>query len=58
MQAFINFIVENKVLILSVLLGISEILGSFEMFKSSSVFELVVNWLKKLKDMVAPKPIQ
>ncbi len=37
------------------LLSISEILGTFEKFKSSSVFELSVNILKKLKEKLGSK---
>lgn len=58
MQDFIKVVVENKVLILGVLLGVSEILGSFSVFKSSSVFELVVGWIKKAKDAVAPPVVK
>lgn len=37
------------------LLSLSEILGSFERFKSSSVFELTVNILKKVKEKLGSK---
>lgn len=37
------------------LLSISEILGTFERFKSSSVFGFVVNVLKKLKEKLNPQ---
>lgn len=46
----------NQIMIvLGVLLAISEILGSSEKLKSSSVFQLVVSFLKKGKALVAPK---
>lgn len=43
------------VLILGALLAVSEVLGSFSAFKSSSVFELVVNVLKKALEILKPK---
>ena len=46
---------ENIIIILGVLLSISEILGSFSYFKSSSIFEFIVNILKKLKEFLSPK---
>lgn len=48
-----DVILAHKVEILAFLLALSEILGSFEYFKSSSVFEMIVNFLKALKP--APK---
>lgn len=51
-----QWIANNAVVILGVLLGISEILGTFDYFKNSSVFGLIVDWIKKLKDLVTPKP--
>jgi hypothetical protein len=36
------------VLILGALLAISEVLGTFDFFKNSSVFSLVVSIIKKL----------
>lgn len=50
-----QWIADNAVVILGVLLGISEILGTFDYFKSSSVFGVIVGWIKKLKDMVVKK---
>jgi len=50
MQAVWDFLLVNKTVILAVLLGISEILGSFEYFKASSIFESIVNFIKKLKE--------
>lgn len=41
--------------ILSVLLAVSEVLGSLSWFKSSSVFEFVVNVLKSLKEKLVGK---
>lgn len=41
--------------ILSVLLAISEVLGSISWFKSSSVFGFVVNVLKSLKEKLVGK---
>lgn len=39
---------EQLTLILLALLAISEVLGTFDYFKSSSIFQLIVNLLKKL----------
>lgn len=39
---------EQISLILLALLAISEVLGSFDYFKSSSLFQLIVGLLKKL----------
>lgn len=41
--------------ILGVLLSISEILGSFSYFKSSSIFELVVGIIKKVLSILPAK---
>ena len=46
---------ELIVSILGVLLAISEILGSFSYFKSSSIFELIVNILKKAQELLSKK---
>lgn len=43
------------VAVLGVLLSISEILGTFDVFKNSSVFTLVVDILKKAKDLLHKK---
>ncbi len=47
MDALWQFIVEHKDAILVALLAISEILGSLDFFKSSSIFQLIANLLKK-----------
>lgn len=46
---------ENLIIILGVLLSVSEILGTFSYFKSSSIFEFIVNLLKKVMELVKPK---
>lgn len=43
--------------VLVLLLAVSEFLGSFAVFKSSSVFVLVVSLLKSLKGKVLPPPV-
>lgn len=50
-----EFIVQNKLEIVIALLAISEVLGSSEKFKSSSIFQLIVNGLKGLKNLFLPK---
>lgn len=45
---------EFAVGLLAALLAVSEVLGTFEYFKSSAVFTMVVGWLKKAKDAVSP----
>lgn len=42
------WIVEHKEALLVAALALSEVLGSVEYFKSSSIFEMVVNALKAL----------
>lgn len=44
----VEWIVANKALVLGLLLAISEGLGTFEYFKSSSIFMAVVGFVKKL----------
>jgi len=46
---------EQVVLILSALLAISEVLGSFEYFKSSSIFQFIVRLLKLLVQKILNK---
>lgn len=42
------WIIEHKAVLLAAALAVSEVLGSFEFFKASSIFEMVVNALKSL----------
>lgn len=42
------WIIEHKAVLLGAALAVSEVLGSVEYFKSSSIFEFVVNTLKAL----------
>lgn len=47
---------ENVVLVLSVLLGLSEVLALIPVVKANSIFQLVIGILHTLKDkLVAPK---
>lgn len=48
-------VLENKEVILLFLLSLSEILGLNPKVKSNSIFQLVVNALKKLKEAFPPK---
>jgi MFS superfamily sulfate permease-like transporter len=50
-----EFIVEHAVVILAFLLALSEILALIPSIKSSSVFQLIVAALKKIKDVVIKK---
>ena len=50
-----EFIVEHAVVILAFLLALSEILALIPSIKASSVFQLIVAALKKIKDVVAKK---
>ena len=45
-------IIANKVVVLGVLLALSEALALIPQVKSNSVFQLVVNVLKKVKEVV------
>jgi hypothetical protein len=47
MESVIAFIVANKVVILAFLFAFSELLGLIPSVKSSSVFQLVYNVIKK-----------
>ncbi len=49
-------IIQNKEAILVLLLALSEVLALVPSVKSNSVFQLVWNGLKKLKEVLAPKP--
>lgn len=44
-----QFIIANKAVILGALLGVSEVLALIPGIKSNSVFQLVFNFLVKLK---------
>ena len=50
-----EFIVEHAVVILAFLLALSEILALIPSIKASSVFQLIVAALKKIKDVVVKK---
>lgn len=43
-----EWIVANKALLLGLLLAVSEVLGTFEYFKSSSIFMAIVSFVKKI----------
>ena len=43
-----EFIVENQLIIIAALLAVSEVLAKVDGVKSNSIFELIVNSLKKL----------
>lgn len=51
-----DFINANGKVILAVLLGLSEVLGMIPAIKANGIFQLVVNVLKKLKDVLTPAP--
>ena len=44
----IQWLIDNKAIILGVLWGVSEALASIPSVKANSIFQLVVNALKKL----------
>ena len=44
-----QFLIENKAVILGAALAISEVLALIPSVKSNSIFELVFGWLKKSK---------
>jgi hypothetical protein len=54
MEALLNQ--EALVLILAALLAVSEVLALIPALKSNSVLQLVVNILKKAKEVLAPAP--
>lgn len=45
---------QNLVMVLSVLLGLSEVLALIPVVKANSVFQLVLGLLKSLKDKFSP----
>lgn len=49
----LEVIIANKVVIISALLAISELLALVPSVKSNSIFQLVVGALKKVKDVIA-----
>lgn len=52
-----EFIAAHKLEIIMALLAVSEVLGSMDFFRSSSIFQLVVNSLKSLKGLFLPKQV-
>ena len=48
MQAIIDFIIANKVVILSALLALSEVLALVPSFKSSGILDWIIRFIKKL----------
>lgn len=55
MAPIIEWMQANLTLVLGVLLGLSEALALLPFFKSNSVFQLIVNFLKSVKDFLGPK---
>lgn len=47
MQAIIDFVIANKVVILGALLALSEVLALIPSFKSSGVLDFIIKTLKK-----------
>jgi hypothetical protein len=50
------FTTENILIILGALLALSEVLALIPGIKSNSVFQLIVNIVKKVKEFLSPKP--
>jgi hypothetical protein len=50
------FTTENILIILGALLALSEVLALIPGIKSNSVFQLIVNIVKKVKEFISPKP--
>lgn len=48
MQAILDFIIANKVVILGCLLSISEVLALVPSFKSSGVLDFIIRTIKKI----------
>lgn len=48
MQAMIDFVLANKIVILGVLLAVSEGLALIPAFKSSGILDFVIRTIKKL----------
>lgn len=46
-MVFINFIIEHQIVILAFLLALSELLALIPGIKSNSIFQLIVNGIKK-----------
>ena len=55
MNEVLVFISTNKAVILACLLAVSELLALIPSVKSNSVFQLVVNGLKKIQEIITPK---
>lgn len=54
MQAFINFIIENKVAIIMILFLVSEALSYIPGIAANGVFQAIVNAIKWLKEKFVP----
>lgn len=53
-----QWLIDNKLMVISVLLGLSETLALIPGIKANSVFQLTVNGLKSLAGLFLPKPPQ
>ena len=53
----IEFIIAHSEVILVALLALSELLALVPVVKANSVFQLIVNGLKKAKELTAPKSV-
>jgi hypothetical protein len=58
MAAFIAWVSANYPVIITVLFGLSETLALIPSVKSNSVFQLVVNVIKTLKEKLVPTAAQ
>ena len=54
MDKFVLFLIENKVVIITVMLVVSEALAMIPQVKANSLAQLVINSLKWLKEKLAP----
>jgi hypothetical protein len=54
MQAVIDFIINNRVVLITALFLLSEILALIPSVKQNSIFELVVSAIKWLKEKFVP----
>lgn len=57
MQAIIDFLVTNKLVIVTFLFLISEALSLFPGIAANGVFQLVFGWIKKAKDALTPAAV-
>lgn len=54
MQAVIDFLIANKLVIVTFLFFVSEALSLIPSISANGVFQMIFGWVKKAKDALAP----